>query len=491
MEAGGEISRVKVTLASGKSAGSAGRRVKGRNGLVVVPVVAEDARTLPGAAFLGKAARDRIAGAARAEGFRDRKKAVLLVDRAREPWRGGARKGKARDEAVGRFLQAAAEGWLLGDYSHTRHRTGSHRSPVPSLEVLLKGGDARRGTSPAALRSSLRAAEVIAGGVILARDLANEPANEINPVTLAGRARSLARSTGLKCRILDEAAIRRERMGGLIGVGQGSDVPPRFIVLEHAPGGSRSKKASKKGSRSKRDAPLVFVGKAVTFDSGGISIKPAKGMEEMKADMSGGAAVIAALAVLAKLGAPRRVIGLVPCAENMISGRATRPGDVLETRSGITVEVVNTDAEGRLILADALDYARGLEPSLVVDLATLTGACVVALGHHVAGAMTNDRAAIETVKRAAGASGERIWELPLLPDYEEALKSDVADLKNSGGRAAGAITAAAFLARFIEGVPWVHLDIAGTAWNPRARGYLNRGATGAGVRMLVELALGG
>ncbi|MBI4585400.1 MAG: leucyl aminopeptidase [Planctomycetes bacterium] len=397
--------------------------------------------------------------------------AALLIDPRQEPWSAARQEGAG--SGLARLAQAAGEGWILGGYAFLEHKT--EEAPTTSLPLelhLLNDGVDLRG-----LERALRRAETIAEGVTLARNLANAPANEIHPVSLAARAKKLARRLGLNCRVLDERAIRKEKMGALLGVAQGSDAPPRFIIIEYRPKG-----------RIKRPEPLIFVGKAITFDSGGLSIKPAKGMEEMKADMSGGAAVLCALGAIAQLKPAVRVIGLIPSAENMISGRAVKPGDVIRARSGLTIEVINTDAEGRLILADALDYSKRFKPRMVVDIATLTGACVVALGDVVSGLMSTDPETAALVRRAAEACGERVWELPLHKEYFEALKSDTADLKNSGNRNAGAITAAAFLSRFIEGTPWAHLDIAGTAWSEKEGGYRNKGATGAGVRLLVELA---
>jgi leucyl aminopeptidase len=428
----------------------------------------------PRKALDGESVRLALGCAARRvpEGLRGSGRARLLLDGDRAPWRPpgrGATEGPAL--AAADALAAAAEGWVLGSYDHVAYKTEKPAAGIPGLDVRLPG------PLPRDLERSVTRGQMIADGVVLARDLGNAPANDLFPRSLAERARAIARSSGVACRVLDEAGIRRERMGGLLGVGQGSESPPRFIQLEHRPGG-----------RAGAAAPLVFIGKAVTFDTGGVCVKPAKNMEEMKADMSGGAAVIAAISVIARLGVRVPVVGLIPAAENMISGRAIRPGDVLRSRAGLTMEVVNTDAEGRLILADALDFARSFKPRLVVDLATLTGACVVALGSVYSGLLGNDAKALEAVKAAALASGEKAWELPLDREYFEAISSDIADLKNSGGRNAGAITAAAFLSRFAEGLPWAHLDIAGTAWSTRARGPLSKGATGVGVRTLVCLA---
>ncbi|MCZ6796281.1 MAG: leucyl aminopeptidase [Planctomycetota bacterium] len=371
-------------------------------------------------------------------------------------------------------VRAVVEGWLLGGYVFDACKSAPRR-PRRAPRLVLDAAGLRPADRDAAGRG-LRVAEAVAGGVNSARDLANTPANELYPQSLATRARRLARDCGLGCRVLGEPEIRREKMGAFLGVARGSSRPPRLIVLEY-------------GARRRKAPTLAFVGKAVTFDSGGISIKPARGMEDMKFDMAGGAAVIGALEALSRLKPRLHVVGIVPATENMISGNATRPGDVLRSACGKTIEVVNTDAEGRLILADALHYARRFRPTAVVDVATLTGACVVALGNRVTAMMANNPRLGRRVLEASESSGERVWELPLFEEYFEAMKSKVADLRNSGGRNAGAITAAAFLAEFTEGLAWAHLDIAGTGWTHHAEGYQPLGATGVGVRLLTDLAL--
>jgi leucyl aminopeptidase len=317
----------------------------------------------------------------------------------------------------------------------------------------------------------------MASGVGFARNLTNAPANLLSPLELAARARAMARAHGLRCRVLRRRELAREGMGALLAVAQGSARAPCLIVVEYRP--------RPRGART-----LALVGKSVTFDCGGLSIKPSKGMEEMKYDMAGGAAVLGALQALSVLRPRLHVVGILPASDNLISGSALRPGDILRSASGKTIEVINTDAEGRLLLADALHYARRFKPAAVVDVATLTGACVVALGTQVTGMLASDRALGEQILKAAASSGEKVWELPLHDEFVEAVKSKVADLKNDSGRNAGAITAGAFLSQFIEGVPWAHLDIAGTGWTQREEGYQSPGATGAGVRLLAELALG-
>ena len=375
-------------------------------------------------------------------------------------------------------VRATGEGLALGAY-----RFESYKSPdedaarrVSSLTVMLED---RRGAARA--RAALEAGSHVGYGVNLCRDLGNTPGNDLGPVELAARARKEARAAGLSVRVLDQLAIEKEGMGALLGVARGSERPPRFIVLEYRPGGAGSRRSAR---------PLVFVGKAITFDTGGISLKNPEGMQDMKFDMCGGGAVLGAMAAIGRLAPKRRVIGIISSAENMPGGSAIRPGDVLTSAAGLTIEIINTDAEGRLVLADALHYAKRYDPALVVDLATLTGACVVALGAVNTGLFTADAALAEKVRQAGARAGEKLWPMPLSDEYAELMKSEVADLKNSAGRWAGAVTAAAFLSRFIEGHPWVHLDVAGTAWTDRVGPYQTKGATGAGVRTLVELATG-
>jgi leucyl aminopeptidase len=311
--------------------------------------------------------------------------------------------------------------------------------------------------------------------VAWARDLINEPAAAKSPEDVAQLARKIARSAGLKYKVYAGEQLERERMGGVLGVGNGSARPPRFVRLEYAPAGARG--------------TLALVGKGVVFDSGGLSLKTAGGMETMKTDMSGAAAVIAAMSALGDLGVKTRVVGYVPLVENMPSGDAMRPGDVLEMRNGKTVEVLNTDAEGRLILADALSLADEEAPDAIIDLATLTGAVVTALGEKVAGLMGSNDAWIEQVQDAADRAGERLWHLPLPEEYRRNLDSEIADLRNiSTGGGAGTLTAGLFLQEFTGNRPWAHLDIAGTARASSDDGEISRGGTGFGVRTLVELA---
>jgi leucyl aminopeptidase len=310
-----------------------------------------------------------------------------------------------------------------------------------------------------------------------ARALANEPGNVLTPRVFAERVVEMSQSVGLSVEVLDEDRIRELGMGLLLGVAQGSAEPPRLVVIRHDPPGAP-------------DAPVLgFVGKGVTFDTGGVSIKPAEGMERMKDDMAGGAAVAAAMRALAILKAPRRVIGVIPMAENAVGGRAMRPGDVLTAASGTTVEIINTDAEGRLLLGDALWYAQQLGATHLVDVATLTGACMVALGRAASGLFATPSSWADTVEQAGYRAGDRLWPLPLYEDYRDMLRSEIADILNSAGRWGGASTAAMFLNEFVKGRPWAHLDIAGTAWSEERKAYQPKGATGAAVRTLTELGL--
>jgi len=314
----------------------------------------------------------------------------------------------------------------------------------------------------------------VAASQAIQRDLANLPGNICTPTYLAEEARAIAKPyAGLRVRVLDEAAIRREKMGCLLAVSQGSHQPPRFIVLEY------------QGAAKKVRPPVVLVGKGVTFDSGGISLKDPPGMDEMKFDMSGAAAVVAALAFAARLRLPLHVVGLVAAVENMPGGRAVKPGDIATSASGQTVEILNTDAEGRLILSDALHYSRRFHPAAVVDVATLTGACVIALGHHHSGVMGNDQPLIEELLEAGRRADDRCWQLPLTEEYAEQLKSNFADFANVGGRDGGAITAATFLGKFTQGLKWAHLDIAGTAYQSGAA----KGSTGRPTALLAEFLL--
>jgi leucyl aminopeptidase len=361
---------------------------------------------------------------------------------------------------------ALVEGVALGAYEFLRYKGEASPSKLRRVTLLARGG--------ARVRAAIERGAAVAAAVVWARDLVNEPALGKSPADIANQARRLARSSGLKIRVWSGEQLVREGLGGVVGVGQGSERPPRLVRLAYEPRGARR--------------TLVLVGKGVVFDSGGLSLKTATGMEWMKTDMSGAAAVISAMSVLDALGVKTRVVGYVPLVENMPSGTAIRPGDVLRMRNDKTVEVLNTDAEGRLILADALSLAVEEDPDAVIDLATLTGACMVALGDRVAGLMGNHDEWRDQVRAAADRAGEPVWPLPLPDDYRKQLESEIADLKNIGGSYGGALTAGLFLREFVGDVPWAHLDIAGPARSSAEDGVLPKGATGFGVRTLVELA---
>lgn len=349
----------------------------------------------------------------------------------------------------------------------------------PAPEWLALGFDGE--SVPDGGHAAARRGESAAWAVCLARDLANMPGNLLSPALLAERAAALAEASGLACEILDEDALAREGLDCLRAVGQGSARPPRLVVLEYAPAGHEQEK------------PLILVGKGITFDSGGICLKPAANMHQMKCDMSGAAAVLAALAALAREGAPRRIVGLLACAENMPDGGAFRPGDVLTAANGDSVEVLNTDAEGRLALCDALAWAqKRWTPAAIVDIATLTGACAVALGTGLAGLFCDDDGLAERLTAAGAVAGEHFWRLPLWRPYADQLKSEIADIRHTAGREGGAITAALFLRHFVrEGELWAHLDIAGVDWNAKTTPLCPEGASGFGARTLLELARGG
>jgi len=363
--------------------------------------------------------------------------------------------------------QAVAEGALLASYRFTTYKSDPKACRVESLAVVGQGAEADQG-----IQRGVR----IARAVALARDVVNEPAAAMTPRRLAEIATQVAEDEGLEIEILDEIAIVNEGLGGLAGVALGSDEPARLIRLTYDPPGAV-------GS-------LALVGKGITFDSGGLSIKTAEGMETMKTDKSGAAAVLGAMSALPALGPLVKVVAIIPASENMPGGAAVKPGDVLKIRNGKTVEVLNTDAEGRLVLADGLSLAVEAGVDAILDLATLTGACVVALGRQIAGLMGNDEGWTAQVREASERAGESVWPLPLPDEYRKLIDSDVADVKNIGGRYAGALTAGLFLREFVGDVPWAHLDIAGPARSDDDEGYLSKGGTGFGVRTIVEAVTG-
>lgn len=378
------------------------------------------------------------------------------------------------DTAVGSissadFACAAATCAQVGSIGQDLFRAERNRHPFVSAAVVSSGG------RPAEIDAAIQRGRVMGQAVNLTRDLVNRPPQEITPVGFAKRAETIAADCGLRCEVFDQHRLEQERMRSLLAVAQGSPQPPRMVILEHDGGGSNAPR-------------LALVGKGVTFDSGGLSLKPTDGMLTMKCDMAGAATVLGAMSAIARLKLPVNVVGYMGLVENMPGGAAFKLGDILTARNGVTIEVLNTDAEGRLVLADVLSYAVDAGADRIVDLATLTGACVVALGEDVAGAFTNDQSWCDSVLSAAKTSGEDLWQLPMWELYDELIKGDVGDIKNTGGRWGGAITAARFLQRFVADKPWVHLDIAGPAFASSNKPHREGGATGFGVRSLVELA---
>ncbi|MGQ0695669.1 MAG: leucyl aminopeptidase [Nitrospiraceae bacterium] len=366
--------------------------------------------------------------------------------------------------------QVMAEGAILGNYQFTVYRSEEPASrDVAGMSVLVpQKSQLRR------LAEGIRRGVATAEATVFVRDLCNHPSNVMTPTKIANEAKAIAKETGAGLKILDQKEMEELGMGALLGVAKGSHQPPKFIILQYH------------GSKKKDDRPVVLVGKTITFDTGGISLKPAENMEQMKADMTGGAEVLATMRAAARLKLPLNLISILPAAENMPGGRAMRPGDVVKTLSGKTVEVQNTDAEGRLILSDALAYATRFKPAALIDIATLTGACVVALGQFAIGMFGTDAKLKEAVRKAGLRAGERVWEMPLWDEYFEQLRSDVADMRNIGGRGGGMITAALFLSKFVGDCPWVHLDIASTDWSERERAYIPKGPTGIGTRLLMQ-----
>jgi len=367
--------------------------------------------------------------------------------------------------------ESAVEGAILGGFEPDYYKTSTKESKSLDGFHIIASSDG------AQLESAIERGRILAEAQNFARDLANEPANRLTPTLLADRARAMAAEAGLECEVLDQDRMRQLGMGALLGVAQGSAEPPALIVVRYKPAG-----APKSSDR------LALVGKGVTFDTGGVSIKPADGMEKMKYDMSGGAAVLGAMRALAQLKPAIPVTALVPAVENMVGSKAQRPGDIVTSLDGKTIEVLNTDAEGRLILIDALTYAKRLGCTHLVDAATLTGAIVVALGNVNIGVFTNNDELLGRLMAAAKTEGEKAWHMPLDDDYKELLKSAFADLANIGGRWGGAVSAAWFLREFAGDTPWVHLDIAGTAWLDDAKPYMAKGPTGVCVRTFARLA---
>ncbi len=380
--------------------------------------------------------------------------------------------GAGRAIAAADAAQAIAEGALLGVYSFRRYLTkAAEHGEIKQLTIVA----ANKAQLPA-LQQGYHKGRILAEATNLARDMVNEPSNYMTPSDMAAMASRLAKTYGLKISVLEREQMQELGMGALLGVAQGSREPPKFIVLRYQGGGGEG-------------TDIALIGKGITFDSGGVSIKPSEGMGEMKGDMAGGASVMAALSAIAQLKPRINVMAIVAATENLPGGSAFKPGDILTAMGGKTIEIISTDAEGRLTLADALGYAKKQGAKRIIDVATLTGACRVALGDFCTGAFTNNQELVDKVVAAGAAAGERIWQMPMYEEYKEQNKSQIADIQNTGGRLAGAITAAQFLAEFAGDTPWVHLDIAGTSMSEKERNYLLKGATGVPVRTLVNLVL--
>lgn len=367
--------------------------------------------------------------------------------------------------------QAIAEGSLLGDYRFDKYKSDSDKAPNINELVIVESDDSKI----ADLEHGISEGKIIADAVALCRDMSNEPANGMTPSIMVERSLEVAKESGLKLEVLERSDMAELGMGAMLGVAQGSDEPPKFIILKY------------EGDPENKDNNLALVGKGITFDSGGLDIKPASGMLTMKSDMSGGAAVIAAMKAIGKLRPTINVTAIVPATENMPGGGAQRPGDVVRAMNGKTIEIGNTDAEGRLVLADAVAYARSIGLNRIVDVATLTGAISVALGDKCMGAFGNDQPFTDIVVSAGNEVDERVWQLPTWDEYKDQYKSDIADISNVGGRGAGSITGALIIGEFNDGASWVHLDIAAMARTGSTKGYMTKGATGVPVRTLVNL----
>lgn len=403
----------------------------------------------------------RVAAAAAAKRVRD-----LRVKSFSTIVHGGGHGGISLTDAA----QAIVEGTELALYEFKELKTEPEDDPKKVNDMTFVVFDESKRPE---VETAVEVGRKIVAGVHLARDLVNRPANHATPTILAQHAQQTASEFGLACQVLDEAEMAKLGMGSLLSVAQGTDEPAKFIILEHNAG------------RDDLDT-VVLVGKGITFDSGGISIKDREGMENMKGDMAGAAAVLGAMRAVAALDLPLHVVGLMPATENLPSGKACKPGDVVRAMNGKTIEIISTDAEGRMLLADALVYAAHYQPQAVVDLATLTGAVVVALGHHAIGLFSNDDDLATRLEAAGRTSFERVWRMPLFEEYGEQLKSQVADWKHVGGRPAGAITAALFLSKFVGDLPWAHLDIAGRSFTNEDKPYTPKWATGIGVRLLLQ-----
>ena len=402
-----------------------------------------------------------------------RRYAALAVRGAREAHAGRiALASGANGQAAGEHVRAVVEGAGLGAYRFDRYRASNGTPSVEEAAILVSDDGAPLG-------AALALGEAAVQATCLARDLVNEPANVMTPTALAETARAVAEAGRMRCRVIDADEARRMGMGLFGAVAAASEQPAKFIVMEYEPAGGAARQNARR---------VALVGKGITFDTGGLSIKTAGGMSTMKGDMAGAAAVVAAMSGLRAYDAPVRVLGIAAATENMISGRAVRPGDIVRGLGGKTVEINNTDAEGRLVLADAVAFAVREGATELIDLATLTGSCVIALGDHTAGLMGNNQPLMDRILRAGVEAGEQIWQLPMYGEYLEAMRGDISDLKNSAGRQAGAERAAAFIGEFVGGTPWAHLDIAGPAFYDEkfAAPYVSHGDTGFGVRTLLR-----
>ena len=404
-----------------------------------------------------------------------------------EKWRGAASKAGQfiRNSGIKQFAfpikkidnlseeelaESFVTGFLLGVYQFNEFKT-LERDKIKEIEELVLLGE--RDEEIKLISDGLITGQTISDAVYMARDLVNGPSNQVTPTVMAEKAQQIAKDHGMEIQVLEVSQAEAMGMGAFVAVARGSQEPGKFITLEY--------------NRGKGLDTIALVGKGITFDSGGISIKPSEKMERMKDDMSGAAAVLGTLQAASQLGIPLHLVGIIPATENLPSGKAYKPGDILKTLSGQTVEVISTDAEGRLILSDAITYSLRYKPKAIIDLATLTGACVIALGDYVIGLFGNEEALLKKIEEASVKTGERAWRMPLWDEYFDYLKSDVADFKNVGTRAAGAIIGAIFLSKFVEKISWVHLDIAGPASIEKERAYIPRGGTGVGVRLLVQL----
>lgn len=404
-----------------------------------------------------------------------------------EKWRGAASKGGQfiRNSGVKQFTfpikkfdslseeelaESFVTGLLLGIYQFNEFKTLEREKIKEIGELIFLGENDEEMTR---IRNGLKTGQIISESVIFARDLVNGPSNQVTPTFLAEKAQKIAKDQSMQLQVLEVDQAEAMGMGAFVAVAKGSQEPGKFIVLEY--------------NKGKGLDTIVLVGKGITFDSGGISIKPSENMDRMKDDMSGAAAVLATMEASSKLQLPLHLVGIMPATENLPSGKAYKPGDILKTLSGQTVEVISTDAEGRLILSDALTYSLRYQPKAIVDLATLTGACVIALGDYAIGLFGNDESLLKRIEKASVKTGEKVWRMPLWEEYFEYLKSDVADFRNVGTRAAGAIIGGIFLSKFVEKTPWVHLDIAGPASIEKERPYIPRGGTGVGARLLLQL----